>query len=67
MQLLFSEFLPEFNGYSGFLAFGFLIGRFLGVYHPETEDIKPLGKWRTFFGWVAILIFILCFSPNPIN
>lgn len=67
IQLLFSEFLPEFNGYSGFLAFGFLIGRFLGVYHPETEDIKPLGRWRTFFGWISILIFILCFSPNPIN
>ncbi len=67
IQLLFSEFLPEFNGYSGFLAFGFLIGRFLGVYHPETEDIKPLCRWRTFFGWISILIFILCFSPNPIN
>jgi membrane-associated protease RseP (regulator of RpoE activity) len=67
VQLLLSKYFPNFIGYSGFLAFGFLIGRFLGVYHPETLDEKPLDKPRIVLGWLALLIFILCFSPNPIN
>jgi membrane-associated protease RseP (regulator of RpoE activity) len=66
-QFLLSKILPSLSGYSGFLAFGFLIGRILGVYHPTTIDTKPLGKTRVILGWLAILIFILCFSPNPIN
>ncbi len=67
IQLTFSKFAPQISGYSGFLAFGFLIGRVLGVYHPDTEDDKPLGLTRKILGWLAILIFIICFSPNPIN
>lgn len=67
VQLGLSKIAPQISGYSGFLAFGFLIGRVLGVYHPETSDIKPLGTTRKIFGWLAILIFIVCFSPNPIN
>lgn len=66
-QLMLSKIAPSLAGYSGFLAFGFLIGRILGVYHPSTIDTKPLGKTRIILGWLAILIFILCFSPNPIN
>ena len=66
-QLLLSKYLPNVTGYSGFLAFGFLIGRVLGVYHPDTEDSKPLGMTRKILGWLAIFIFIICFSPNPIN
>lgn len=67
VQLLLSKFFPNINGYQGFLAFGFLIGRVLGVYHPATEETKALDWKRTVLGWVAILIFILSFSPNPIN
>jgi hypothetical protein len=67
IQLAFSIYAPQVSGYSGFLAFGFLIGRVLGVYHPETEDNKPIGLTRKILGWLAILIFIICFSPNPIN
>ncbi len=66
-QLLVTKFFPNINGYSGFLAFGFLIGRVLGVYHPDTGEKKPLDKFRMFLGILALLIFIVCFSPNPIN
>ncbi|MCF8325016.1 MAG: site-2 protease family protein [Leadbetterella sp.] len=66
-QLTFSKYVPQISGYSGFLAFGFLIGRVLGVYHPETIDTKPLGITRKILGWLAIFIFFICFSPNPIN
>jgi membrane-associated protease RseP (regulator of RpoE activity) len=65
-QLLLSKFFPTIEGYSGFLAFGFLIGRILGVYHPPVEDNKPLNLTRKILGWLALVIFVLCFSPNPI-
>ena len=54
-------------GYDGWLLFVFLIGRFLGVYHPKAVDDKPLDEKRNVIGWVAILIFLLCFSPQPFS
>jgi membrane-associated protease RseP (regulator of RpoE activity) len=65
IQLLISYFYPAIEGYSGFLAFGLMIGRFLGVYHPSTNDRQPLTLERKFLGWLALIIFILCFSPKP--
>ncbi|WP_461048930.1 site-2 protease family protein [Spirosoma arcticum] len=64
-QLLFSWLKPDWEGYSGFLVFVFVLGRFLGVYHPETELDKPLNMQRKLLGWLALLIFVLCFSPKP--
>lgn len=52
-------------GYDGWLLFVFLIGRFFGVYHPKGIDDIPLDEKRNVIGWVAILIFLLCFSPQP--
>ncbi|CAH0995470.1 hypothetical protein EMA8858_01593 [Emticicia aquatica] len=65
IQLLISYFYPSIEGYSGFLAFGLMIGRFLGVYHPTTNDTQPLTLERKVLGWLALLIFIVCFSPKP--
>lgn len=65
IQLIISYFYPTIEGYSGFLAFGLMIGRFLGVYHPPTNDPQPLSLERKFLGWLALLIFLLCFSPKP--
>ena len=56
---------PTWEGYSGFLAFAFLLGRVLGVHHPPTEDIQPLNRTRQIVGWLSLLIFVLCFSPKP--
>jgi membrane-associated protease RseP (regulator of RpoE activity) len=67
LQLVLSQYLASLSGYSGFLAFGFLIGRVLGVYHPATFDKKPLNSWRIALGWLSLIIFVLCFSPNPIQ
>jgi membrane-associated protease RseP (regulator of RpoE activity) len=58
---------PNLHGYSGWLLFGFLIGRFLGIQHPPTEIEEPLDEKRKILGWIAVLIFILCFTPNPIE
>lgn len=41
---------------------------FLGqVYARPLEDITPLDRRRRWIGYLAILIFILTFTPNPIE
>ncbi|UTA69860.1 site-2 protease family protein [Emticicia sp. 21SJ11W-3] len=65
IQLIITYFYPTVEGYSGFLAFGLMIGRFLGIYHPRTYDNQPLTPGRKILGWIALLIFILCFTPKP--
>lgn len=64
-QLAVSFVFPQAQGYIGFMVFAVVLGRFLGVYHPETEQNEPLSTGRKLIGWLALLIFILCFSPKP--
>jgi membrane-associated protease RseP (regulator of RpoE activity) len=64
-QLICSFIFPNILGYSGFLPFIFLLGRFLGVYHPDVEQDEPLDFKRKVLGWLSLIIFILCFSPAP--
>lgn len=64
-QLVFSWIRPDWEGYSGFLVFVFVLGRFLGIYHPETELQEPLDTKRKLLGWLALVVFVLCFSPKP--
>lgn len=56
---------PGLEGYSGWLLFGFLLGRLMGIEHPEVSGFKKLDKNRQILGWIAIVIFILCFTPQP--
>ena len=65
VQFGVSFFFPQAEGYAGFLVFGFVLGRFLGVYHPDTEQDEPLDTRRILLGWLALLIFVLSFSPQP--
>ncbi|WP_341227509.1 site-2 protease family protein [uncultured Arcticibacterium sp.] len=65
LQLCVSYLFPDIEGYSGFLAFSVLLGRFLGIYHPPVIDKKPLNTTRVVLGWISLLIFVLCFSPYP--
>ncbi|TAE33973.1 MAG: site-2 protease family protein [Cytophagales bacterium] len=64
-QLVLSWAFPTIQGYPGFFAFIFLLGRFLGVYHPETELQEPLDTKRKVLGWLALFIFVISFSPKP--
>lgn len=64
-QFLLTWLMPNWQGYSGFLFFVFILGRFLGVYHPETELEEPLDTKRQILGWLALVIFVICFSPKP--
>ena len=53
------------EGYSGWLFFAFLVGRVLGIEHPEVLDGRALTTPKKILGWIAIVIFILCFTPQP--
>lgn len=58
---------PQVRGYSGWLLFSFLIGRFIGIEHPYSEIEERLSPTRVALGWIALLIFVLCFAPNPLE
>ena len=61
----FIEFLfPEIKGFSGWFAFAFLIGRFLGVKHPPALVEQPLDTKRKIIGWLSLVIFIISFTPQ---
>ncbi len=66
IQFLLMTVFPKINGYQGWLFFGFILGRFIGIQHPPSEIEQPLDPKRVLLGWLAVLVFMLCFSPAPI-
>lgn len=51
--------------YSWLLWAAFLF--FFGMRHPAILDETPPGKLRTWLGWMSLVIFILCFTVEPIR
>lgn len=66
-QVLLTWALPEVKGYTSWLVFAFIVGRFVGVDHPPCLVEEPISPWRRWLGWFAILVFVLTFSPAPLN
>ncbi|TAH27113.1 MAG: site-2 protease family protein [Cytophagales bacterium] len=66
LQYFTLYFYPSFKGFEQWWVFAFLLGRFLGIYHPPSPDETPLDWKRKILGWSSLIIFILCFSPQPI-
>lgn len=64
--LSFSWLFPALQGYSGWLFFLLLLGKFIGIQHPPSEIEESLDEKRIILGWISLAIFIVCFSPNPI-
>jgi hypothetical protein len=48
------------------MLFAFLIGRFLGVDHPKVLFDQPLDLKRKIIGWIALIVFIISFTPKPL-
>jgi membrane-associated protease RseP (regulator of RpoE activity) len=67
IQFILVWFKPDLQGYSGWLLFALIIGRLADVMHPPSEIEEPLDANRKVLGWIALIIFIICFSPNPIE
>jgi membrane-associated protease RseP (regulator of RpoE activity) len=55
---------PGIEGYQGWLVFCFVLGRFLGIYHPPALVEEPIGRTRMVVGGISILVFIASFSPK---
>ncbi len=66
-QFLIALKAPSIQGFQGWLLFGLIIGRLVGVYHPKSPVEEPLDMKRQVLGWLALLIFIISFSPVPLS
>ncbi len=66
-QYITGWLVPAIHGYSGWLAFTLLVGWVVGIPHPPSEIEQPLDTNRKILGWLALLIFILCLTPQPID
>ena len=64
-QYFTSLIFSKVQGYNGWLLFVFLLGAMLGISHPKAEEDLPLTQGRKILGWVALVIFVLCFTPAP--
>ncbi|HEY4650310.1 MAG TPA: site-2 protease family protein [Pontibacter sp.] len=65
VQVGLSLLFPGISGYSGWLVFGLLLSRVMGLFHPSCPDERPLTPLRRVLGILAFVIFLLCFSPTP--
>ena len=63
MRILF----PMVDGNSGWIVFGLILGRFLGIYHPEVENNQPLDTKRLIISFLALVVFVICFSAKPFS
>lgn len=66
-QYVLVNLFPNVRGYSGWLLFAFLIGRFVGIQHPPSDNEQPLSPSRIILGIIALIIFVICFTPNPLE
>jgi membrane-associated protease RseP (regulator of RpoE activity) len=66
VQFVLTAILPVVEGYRGWMLFGAVIARFVGIHHPPAEIEVALDPKRVVIGWIMLLIFIVCFSPKPL-
>jgi len=52
-------------GWTGWLFWAFVLYFFIKVKHPPVPQFEKLGFGRMILGYLAILIFVLSFSPTP--
>lgn len=64
-QIGISVLFPGTDGYSGWLVFGLLLSRVMGIFHPSCPDEGALTPFRKALGILAFIVFILCFTPTP--
>ncbi len=52
-------------GWSGWLFWAFILYFFIKVKHPPVHQFEELSAGRKIIGYIAIIIFIISFSPTP--
>lgn len=65
LQYVVAFLKPDIQGYHGWLLYAFLLGRIMGLRHPDVSGHRELDGKRKLLGIIAIIVFILCFSPEP--
>jgi len=65
-KVLCIALLPLGRFWLGWLLWGLLL-LWLGRRHPVVDDPSPLSAGRVKLGWLALVIFILCFIYAPIT
>lgn len=48
------------------VVWSFFIAYFVGIEHPPAIRERELDPTRKFLGWLSMVIFVLCISPNPL-
>lgn len=66
LQIFMLNFVPEVADYGIYMMFAFLLGRFLGIDHPKAIIDQPLDLKRKIIGWIALIVFVISFTPRPI-
>lgn len=66
-QVLLKWSFPTLDMNFIWLFYAFLVVRFVGIDHPPAMYEHRVNRPRQILGWLAILIFILCFSPTPLK
>ncbi len=51
--------------WSGWMLWTLILSRFVGLNHPPTVHDHPLTTGRTLFAWLAIVVFVVTFTPVP--
>jgi membrane-associated protease RseP (regulator of RpoE activity) len=64
IQFVVSWLFPFIQGKVGWVFFAFIASRLAGIQHPPSEIEEPLDSKRIILGWIALIIFIISFSPN---
>jgi hypothetical protein len=51
--------------WSGWFLWALISFYVVKLYHPSVADETPLDQKRIVVGWIALAVFILCFSFSP--
>ena len=67
IQFLTKQMFPEIETNFIWLVYAFFSVAFVGMDHPGALDERPLDTRRKFLGYLALAIFILCYSISPLS
>jgi membrane-associated protease RseP (regulator of RpoE activity) len=67
LQVALAHVLPDSSGHLMWLIYAFMAIRLIGLDHPPAAIEAPLDRRRQILGWLALVLFVLCFTPEPIS
>ena len=67
IQIMFKYNFGQLEVNMIWLFYAFLVVRFIGVEHPPAQEEHQVNRPRKILGWIALVIFVLCFSPSPLR